>query len=99
MGFAIVREEALMASSRNAPALSLDLHDQHVAMRKNGQWRFTPPTHVLAAFHEALAQHRAEGGVEGRGGRYRENCRILVGGMRQLGFETLLPDALQARSS
>ncbi len=96
MGFAIVREEALLASAGNAPALSLDLHDQHVAMRKNGQWRFTPPTHVLAAFHEALLQHAAEGGVEGRGRRYRENCRILVEGMRRLGFETLLPDALQA---
>jgi 2-aminoethylphosphonate-pyruvate transaminase len=38
----------------------------------------------------------AEGGVAGRGGRYRENARILIGGMRSLGFETLLPDALQA---
>lgn len=96
MGFAVVRETALMAAAGNAPALSLDLHDQHVAMRRNGQWRFTPPTHVLAAFHEALRQHAAEGGIEGRGGRYRENCRILVDGMRRLGFETLLPDALQA---
>lgn len=96
MGFAIVRETALMAAAGQAPALSLDLHDQHVAMRRNGQWRFTPPTHVLAAFHEALLRHEAEGGVEGRGARYRENCRILVDGMRRLGFETLLPDALQA---
>jgi 2-aminoethylphosphonate-pyruvate transaminase len=96
MGFAIVRAEALEASAGNAPALSLDLHDQHVAMRKNGQWRFTPPTHVLAAFHEALAQHEAEGGTGGRGARYRENCRILVEGMRRHGFETLLPDELQA---
>jgi 2-aminoethylphosphonate-pyruvate transaminase len=96
MGFAIVRERALMASAGNAPALSLDLHDQHAAMQKNGQWRFTPPTHVLAAFHEALAQHATEGGIEGRGARYRDNCRILVKGMCRLGFETLLPDALQA---
>ncbi|HMR30811.1 MAG TPA: 2-aminoethylphosphonate--pyruvate transaminase [Geminicoccaceae bacterium] len=96
MGFAIVRESALMETAGNAPALSLDLHDQHVAMRRTRQWRFTPPTHVLAAFHEALRRHEAEGGIEGRGGRYRDNCRILVEGMRRLGFETLLPDALQA---
>ena len=32
----------------------------------------------------------------GRGGRYAENCRVLVDGMRALGFETLLPGALQA---
>jgi 2-aminoethylphosphonate-pyruvate transaminase len=65
-------------------------------MEGNGQWRFTPPTHVIAAFHQALEEHAAEGGVEGRGRRYRDNCKILVDGMRALGFETLLPDALQA---
>ena len=32
----------------------------------------------------------------GRGGRYAENCRMLIEGMRALGFETLLPDHLQA---
>jgi 2-aminoethylphosphonate-pyruvate transaminase len=96
MGFAIVRKEAFEAARGNAPVLSLDLHDQWAAMERNGQWRFTPPTHVLAALDQALAEHEAEGGVEGRGARYRENCRILIEGMRALGFETLLPDCLQA---
>ena len=85
-----------MAAEGNAHSLSLDLTDQYVAMEKNGQWRFTPPVHTLLSFHQALAEHEAEGGVEGRGRRYRENCRILVDGMRRLGFQTLLPDALQA---
>ena len=96
LGFAIVRKDALEAARGNAPALSLDLHDQWASMEKNGQWRFTPPTHVLAALDQALAEHEAEGGIEGRGERYRENCRILIEGMRALGFETLLPDTLQA---
>src|SRR3546814_7633248 len=65
-------------------------------MEKNAQWRFTPPTHVIAAFHKALAEHAAEGGVAGRHARYGNNCRVLVEGMRGLGFETLLPDDLQA---
>ena len=39
---------------------------------------------------------RERAGVDGRGARYRRNLEILVGGMRELGFETLLPDALQA---
>ena len=43
-----------------------------------------------------LAPGAAAGGVEGRGARYRRNRRVLVEGMRKLGFETLLPDALQA---
>ena len=82
--------------SVSARAMSLDLHDQWVAMEGNGQWRFTPPTHVIAALDRALDEHAAEGGVAGRGRRYAENCRILVEGMRALGFETLLADRLQA---
>ena len=65
-------------------------------MERNGQWRFTPPTHVLAALDRALLEHQEEGGIAGRGARYRENCRILVEGMRALGFEPLLPEPLQA---
>ena len=66
------------------------------AMQKNRQWRFTPPTHVLLAFDQALTEYEAEGGVEGRGGRYRANCDLLVSGMREMGFKTLLSDELQA---
>jgi 2-aminoethylphosphonate-pyruvate transaminase len=65
-------------------------------MEKTAQWRFTPPIQVIVAFEQALREHEAEGGVAGRGARYRDNCRLLVEGMRALGFETLLPDALQA---
>lgn len=96
LGFCIARQDALEACKGNSPSLSLDLHDQWQAMEENGQWRFTPPTHVVLAFDQALKEFDEEGGVEGRGGRYRENCRVLVAGMRTLGFETLLPDDLQA---
>jgi 2-aminoethylphosphonate-pyruvate transaminase len=96
MGFAIVRREALEEARGQAPSLSLDLHDQWAAMEKNGQWRFTPPTHVIAALDRALDQHAAEGGVAGRGARYRRNCALLVEGLRAMGFETLLPDRVQA---
>jgi 2-aminoethylphosphonate-pyruvate transaminase len=96
VGFAIVREAALAAAEGNSPCLSLDLFDQWQAMERTRQWRFTPPTHVLAAFDQALREHEAEGGTAGRGARYRENRRVLVEGMRGLGFETLLPDHLQA---
>jgi len=96
IGFAIVRRAALEAAKGNAPSLSLDLHDQWVNMEKTGQWRFTPPTHVMAALDQALSEHAAEGGVAGRGARYAANCRILRHGLRAMGFETLLPEALQA---
>jgi 2-aminoethylphosphonate-pyruvate transaminase len=96
LGFVLCRRAALEAAKGNAPSLSLDLFDQWQAMEKTGQWRFTPPIHCIVAFDQAIQEHAAEGGLAGRGARYRSNCRILVEGMRKLGFETLLPDRLQA---
>ena len=96
LGLVICQEEALAATKGNSPSLALDLFDQWQAMEKTGQWRFTPPIHCIVAFDQALKEHEAEGGIAGRGRRYRENCRILIEGMRRLGFETLLPDRLQA---
>ncbi len=96
MGFCVAREQALIETEGNSPSLVLDLYDQWRAMTANRQWRFTPPTHVLLAFDQALSEFIEEGGVAGRGGRYRANCTRLVDGMRALGFKTLLPDELQA---
>ncbi len=96
MGFCVAREEALIETEGNSPSLVLDLYDQWRAMQANRQWRFTPPTHVLLAFDQALTEFEEEGGVAGRGGRYRENCDLLVSGMRAMGFKTLLSDELQA---
>lgn len=95
-GYAIVREDLLAAARGNAHSLSLDLEHQWRAMGGNGQWRFTPPTHVIAAFDAALAAHAAEGGQAGRHARYAENCETLVTAMREAGFATYLPDDLQA---
>ena len=80
----------------NSHSLSLDLYDQWQAMEKNKQWRFTPPTHVLAAFNQAIEEHKEQGGVKGRGKKYKKNCEIICNGMKDLGFEQLLPDNLQA---
>jgi 2-aminoethylphosphonate-pyruvate transaminase len=91
-GFVIVRKDVLAASKGNAHSLSLDLHDQWQVMEKTGQWRFTPPTHAVAAFITALRAHEAEGGVAARGARYANNRDVMVEGMRALGFETLLDD-------
>jgi len=96
LGFVLARVDALKQCQGNAPSLSLDLYEQWQALEKTGQYRFTPPIHCIVAFDRALTEHEEEGGVAGRGGRYRNNCKVLVDGMRALGFETLLPDHLQA---
>ena len=91
-GFVIARKDALAAAKGNSHSLSLDVNAQWAALKKTGQWRYTPPTHVVAAFLEALRIHAAEGGVAGRGARYARNRDVMVAGMRELGFETLLKD-------
>lgn len=96
MGFVIVRQDAIAAAEGNSHSLALDLHDQWSYMCRTGQWRFTPPTHVVAALREAIDQFHAEGGVSARGARYKKNCASLVSGMRTLGLRTFLTDALQA---
>jgi len=89
-GFALVRRNVLTEAKGCCHSLSLDLHDQWVNMEKTGQWRYTPPTHVVAAFIEALKLHKQAGGVSTRLARYSSNRDVLVAGMRELGFETLL---------
>lgn len=91
-GFVIIRRSLLEASAGRAHSLSLDLLEQWRYMERTGQWRFTPPTHSVVAFRAALAQHAAEGGVAGRLARYTRNRDVLVAGMRQMGFRTLLED-------
>ena len=92
-GFVLARKSELEAAKGNSHSLSLDVHAQWAAMNRTGQWRFTPPTHVVAAFLEALRLHAAEGGVAARGARYGANRDALVAGMRRLGFQTLLEAA------
>src|SRR5438477_424978 len=96
MGFVIVKRAVLEKSQGNSHSLAMDLHDQWTYMQKTTQWRFTPPTHVVAAFRSALDQFKAEGGQPARGARYRKNCETLVDGMAALGLRAFLPRELQA---
>jgi 2-aminoethylphosphonate-pyruvate transaminase len=89
-GFVIAKKALLESSKGLSHSLALDVHAQWANMEKTGQWRYTPPTHVVAAFIEALKLHEAEGGVAARGARYARNRDVMVAGMRGLGFETLL---------
>ncbi|MCP3025241.1 2-aminoethylphosphonate--pyruvate transaminase [Cupriavidus basilensis] len=96
MGFVLVKKSVLEASQGNSHSLALDLYDQYTYMQKTTQWRFTPPTHVVAAFRAALDQFLEEGGQPMRGARYRANYRTLVGGMAELGFRPFLSPEVQA---
>ena len=95
-GFIIARRDRLMQTKGCARSLSLDIYDQWETMeRGHGKWRFTSPTHVVRAFYQAMQELKAEGGIAARHRRYVENHRVLVEGMRSLGFQTLLADEAQ----
>ena len=96
MGFVFIRKAILPQCEGNNNSLAMDLYDQYIYMEKTGQWRFTPPTHVLVALNEAIAQFEEEGGQIARLKRYQSNCRTLVEGMATLGFKPFLDPAIQA---
>ena len=83
MGFVFVRKAVLDACAGNSQSLAMDLHDQHAYMERTGQWRFTPPTHVVAALAAALDQFVEEGGQPARAGALpRTTATTLVGNAR-----------------
>ncbi|MCC8173461.1 MAG: 2-aminoethylphosphonate--pyruvate transaminase [Odoribacter sp.] len=95
--FVICKKEQLEKCKGISRSLSLDLYAQWEEMEKGkGKWRFTSPTHVVRAFEQALNELEEEGGISKRYERYKENHDVLVKGMREAGFKTLLEDELQS---
>jgi 2-aminoethylphosphonate-pyruvate transaminase len=88
--FIIAKKESLTDCQGQADTLTLDLYAQWLGLENDGQFRFTPPTHALLAFSQALQELRKEGGVEGRALRYQANHHTLSNGMRRLGFRPYL---------
>lgn len=88
--FAVARTEALKSTEWYARSLSLDLLAQWRGLEKTGQFRFTPPTHALLAFHQALQELADEGGTVGRADRYRRNYETTLTGMSAIGFQAYL---------
>jgi len=88
--FVIAHKETFLRTKGYARSMSLDLLAQWQGLEKNGQFRFTPPVQAILAFHQALVEIKAEGGVEGRGKRYAENNKIIIEGMKKLGLKPYL---------
>ncbi|MEO2024920.1 MAG: 2-aminoethylphosphonate--pyruvate transaminase [Fuerstiella sp.] len=97
-GFSLVIADRakLLASDGAARTVSLDLLAQWKGLEDSGQFRFTPPTQVLLAFHQALRELDDEGGVAGRAKRYAANHAALLCGMRRMGFREYVPAELQS---
>ena len=95
-GLVLARRGPLLEAEGRARTLSLDLFSQWKGLASDGQFRFTPPTHVLLAFRQALDELDAEGGVAGRAARYTANHVALMRGMSELGFDPYLIPAHQS---
>ena len=87
--YVLLKKELLVASEGNSHSLALDLFEQWKGLEANGQFRFTPPTHALVAFHQALQELELEGGPPMRLKRYQGNAAVLVDGLSKLGLVPL----------
>ena len=96
LAFVIARRDALMSIRHPARTISLDILQQLRGFEKNGQFRFTPPTHLMCALQQALNELEKEGGVTQRASRYMQNHEVLCDGMSRLGFRQYVPSELQS---
>jgi 2-aminoethylphosphonate-pyruvate transaminase len=92
--YVVLKRDLLEASAGACHSVVLDLFEQWRGLEANGQFRFTPPTHALVAFDQALKEHEQQGGVMARGIRYARNADALVAGMTEMGFSTLLDETM-----
>jgi 2-aminoethylphosphonate-pyruvate transaminase len=88
--YVIVKKDLLLEAEGQSHSVVLDLFDQWKGLEANGQFRFTPPTHALVGFRQALRELEKEGGVAARGARYRRNADVLNKGLAAQGLVPLL---------
>jgi 2-aminoethylphosphonate-pyruvate transaminase len=94
-GFVIARKAHLEGCQGVARSLSLDLYDQYQGMY-DGKWRYTSPTHVVAAFSQALDELATEGGIAARHARYAANNALLREGLEKIGIHAYVAADLQS---
>lgn len=90
--YVICKNDHLLQSEGQSHSIVLDLFEQWKGLESNGQFRFTPPTHALVAFRQAMRELEEEGGVAARGARYKRNADVLLTRLRAMGFVPLLID-------
>ena len=88
--YVLLKRELLVACEGQSHSVVLDLFEQWKSLQASGQFRFTPPTHALVAFHQALQELEQEGGTQMRLRRYQRNASVLINGLSELGLVPLL---------
>ena len=94
--FVIAKLYRLLKCKKRSASLSLDLYDQWESMDTSGKWRYTSPTHAVAAFSKALDELVAEGGVQARNSRYENNNKLLRDALKTLGIHSYIDEKWQS---
>jgi len=84
--YVIAKRSSLNETVGLERSLSLALYPQWKNMETTQQFRFTPPTHSLAAFNAALEALIDEGGVDARNKRYVKYNNLIRERMMGMGF-------------
>lgn len=95
-GFVLAKKEHFLTTKGISRSVSLDLYDQWATMDVDGKWRFTSPTHVVAAFAQAIHELHEEGGVTARYERYRLNNQMIRTQLQEMGIHAYIDEAIQS---
>lgn len=90
--FVFAKRDLLIGAEGKSHSMVLDLQTQWKEQESTNQFRFTPPTHAVIAFRQALRELESEGGIGMRRARYQRTAEELITRMRAMGFTPLLPD-------
>lgn len=98
IGFVICRLAAL-EKIKTYPKRNFyfNLWQQYSSLENTGQFAFTPPVQVIYALREAIDEFFDQGGLDARVNRYAENWQVLTDGLRDLGFQLIIPDKYQSK--
>lgn len=95
-GFVLAKKAHFLTTKGISRSVSLDLYDQWATMDVDGKWRFTSPTHVVAAFAQAIHELHEEGGVTARYERYRLNNQMIRTQLQEMGIHAYIDEAIQS---
>lgn len=95
LSFVIFKKSLLENLKGRGRSHYFDIYAQYNGFRNTGQMQFTPPVQVIYALRKAMDLFFEET-AEGRILRYRENFKTLYEGLKNLGFQFLLPEEYQS---
>jgi 2-aminoethylphosphonate-pyruvate transaminase len=95
VAFVLAPKSAMQVRPAQVRSFCLDLFEQWRHMEASGEWRTTPPTHVVQALHMSLQELRAEGIAARRERYWRVQARV-VSGFAALGIEPILAPELRS---